>query len=278
VTTSAARRARNRAGHRPARQPAGSPALRGLARAGLVARGVVYLLIGWLAARIAFGNSRQQADSTGALHAVAGTPLGKVLLWLLAAGFAGLAVWRLAEAAAGSGTGRRLQALGLGVLYAVVAYGTLKYALGLGAPQSSNKQAVDLTATAMQHAGGKPVVIIIGFALIAGGLYLIWSAVQRTFLRSLDTRRMTARTRKAVEWLGIAGGVARGVVFGTAGIFLVIAAVRSQPGQAKGVDSALRALAATPFGPWVLMLVAIGLIMFGAYSCCEARWFRATGR
>jgi hypothetical protein len=277
MTTSAARRARNRAGRRPARQPAASPALRGLARAGLVARGVVYLLIGWLAVRIAFGDSRQQADRTGALHTVAQTPFGKVLLWLLAAGFAGLAVWRLAEAAAGSGTGRRLQALGTGVLYGVVAYGTLKYALGLGAPQSGNKQAVDLTATALQHTGGKLVVIIIGFALIGGGLYLIWEAVQRRFLRSLDTRRMTARTRRAVEWLGIAGGAARGVVFGTAGVFLVIAAVRSQPGQAKGADSALRALAATPAGPWVLVLVAIGLIMFGAYSCCEARWFRAPG-
>jgi len=270
MTTSAARRSRNRAG----RQPAPSPALRGLARAGLAARGVVYMLIGWLAVRIAFGNPRQQADSTGALHAVAQSPFGKALLWLLAAGFAALAVWRLAEAAAGTGTGRRLQALGLGVLYAVVAFGTLKYALGLGAPQSGDKQAVDLTATAMQHEGGKLVVIIIGFVLIGGGLYLIWAAAQRRFLRSLDTRRMTARTREVVQWLGIAGSLARGVVFGTAGIFLVIAAVRSQPGQAKGVDSSLRALAATPFGPWVLVLVAIGLIMFGAYSCCEARWLR----
>lgn len=274
MTTSAARRARNRAGRRPARQPAGSPALRGLARAGLVARGVVYMLIGWLAVRIAFGSSRQQADQTGALHTVAHTPFGESLLWLLAAGFAGLALWRLAEAACGQATSRRLQALGLGVLYGIAAYGTLKYALGLGAPQSGDKQAVDLTATAMQHTGGKLVVIIIGFALIGGGLYLIWSAAQRRFLRSLDTRRMTARTREVAQSLGIAGSLARGVVFGTAGIFLVIAAVRSQPGQAKGVDSSLRALAATPFGPWVLVLVAIGLIMFGAYSCCEARWFR----
>jgi Domain of Unknown Function (DUF1206) len=254
--------------------------MRSMARAGLAARGVIYVLIGWLAVQIAFGHSRQQADRTGALHTVAATPVGKVLLWLLAAGFACLAVWRLAEAAYGAqGAGghkasSRLKALGSAVLYAVVAYGTLKYALGLGAPQSGNQQAVDLTTTAMQHTGGKLVVIIIGFALIAGGLYLIWSAVQRTFLRSLDTRGMTARTRTAVEWLGVAGGVARGVVFGTAGIFLVIAAVKAQPGQAKGVDSALRALAATPFGPWVLVLVAIGLIMFGAYSCCEARWFR----
>jgi type IV secretory pathway VirB2 component (pilin) len=68
--------------------------------------------------------------------------------------------------------------------------------------------------------------------------------------------------------------MARGAVFVTAGVFLVIAAVRAQPQQAKGVDSALRALALTPLGPWLLLVVAIGLIMFGAYSCCEARWRR----
>ena len=71
-----------------------------------------------------------------------------------------------------------------------------------------------------------------------------------------------------------AGGVARGVVFVTVGVFLVVAAVTTQPQQAKGLDSALRALAATPGGPWLLALVAIGLIIFGAFSCCEARWAR----
>jgi type IV secretory pathway VirB2 component (pilin) len=85
---------------------------------------------------------------------------------------------------------------------------------------------------------------------------------------------MRPRTRQAITWLGRVGGIARGIVFATAGVFLVIAAVRAQPQQAKGLDSALRALAATPLGPWLLLVVAIGLIMFGAYSCGEARWRR----
>ncbi len=85
---------------------------------------------------------------------------------------------------------------------------------------------------------------------------------------------MRARTRRIVEWLGKFGGVARGTVFATAGIFLVVAAVQARPQQAKGVDSSLRALAATPLGPWLLVLVAIGLIMFGLFSFCQARWRR----
>ena len=77
-----------------------------------------------------------------------------------------------------------------------------------------------------------------------------------------------------MEWLGEFGGMARGAVFVTAGVFLVVAAAESRPRQAKGIDSALRALAGTPLGPWLLVLVAIGLIMFGVFSCCEARWLR----
>ena len=77
-----------------------------------------------------------------------------------------------------------------------------------------------------------------------------------------------------MQWLGEFGGIARGIVFITAGGFLVAAAVDAQPQRAKGLDSSLRALAATPLGPWLLVLVALGLIMFGAFSCCQARWLR----
>jgi uncharacterized membrane protein len=85
---------------------------------------------------------------------------------------------------------------------------------------------------------------------------------------------MRAGTGRVVEWLGEFGGTARGIVFLTAGIFLVVAAVDTQAQQAKGIDSSLRALAATPLGPWLLVLVAIGLIMFGLFSCSEAKWLR----
>jgi hypothetical protein len=240
----------------------------------------MYILIGWLAVLVAFGNSGQQADRIGALRTVAGTPFGKGLLWILVVGFIGLALWRLSEAAYGSPstggrkTSARLKALGRAIIYGFIAYGTLKYALGAGAPQSTNQQSVDLTASAMSHPGGRVLVVIIGLALIAGGLYLAYEAWKREFLGNLQTRRMRARTRRIVEKLGLVGGIARGIVFATAGIFLVVAAARSQPQQAKGIDSALRVLAHTPLGPWLLAIVAVGLIMFGLYSCCEARWLR----
>jgi hypothetical protein len=238
----------------------------------------MYIVIGWIALQIAFGDGKQQADRTGALHELSSTPFGAVALWILVVGFIGMTLWRLSEAIWPTGDGRkaskRVTALAKAVIYAVIAYGVLKYALGLGAPQSSNKQSVDLTATLLRYTGGKVLVIVIGLVLIGAGLYLGYQAWRERFRKDMDLGRLSPRTRKIVEWLGRIGGVARGIVFVVAGIFLVVAAVEAKPGQAKGIDSSLRVLATTPAGPWLLVLVAIGLIMFGLFSCCEARWRR----
>jgi hypothetical protein len=276
------RKARS-AGRRTAdsgRQAANSTAMRVLARAGLVARGVMYVVIGVIAIQVAFGHSGQQADQTGALQAIGATPVGGVLLWLLGIGFAGMTLWRLCEAAYGSPgtstrkTSQRVAALGKAVVYAVISYGVLKYAIGAGAPKSSDKQSVDLTATMMKYPAGRIGVIVIGLVLIGGGLYLAYQAWQKKFRDDLRLGELHGHARRAVEWLGQFGGIARGAVFVTAGIFLVVAAVQARPSQAKGADSALRALAGTPLGPWLLLLVAIGLIMFGLFSWCEAKWLR----
>lgn len=117
-------------------------------------------------------------------------------------------------------------------------------------------------------------MIVIGLALIGGGIYLAYEAWKEKFRRDMELGQMRARTRRIVEWLGKFGGMARGAVFVTAGVFLVVAAVEAKPQQAKGVDSSLRTLATTPLGPWLLVLVAIGLIMFGVFSCCQAKWQR----
>jgi hypothetical protein len=262
-----------------ARRTANSGPLIFLARAGFVARGIMYILIGWIALLVAFGKTGQQADRTGALHEVSSTPFGEVILWILVIGFFGMTLWRLSEAAYGTRadgkkTSARLTSLGKAVVYAVIGYGVLKYAIGLGAPKSSNTQSVDLTATLMAHPGGRAVVVVIGLVLVGAGIYLGSEAWRKRFLKELELGHERARTKKIVEWLGRAGGIARGIVFVVAGIFLVVAAVRSQPQQAKGIDSSLRELAATPAGPWLLVLVAIGLIMFGLFSWCQARWHR----
>jgi hypothetical protein len=260
------------------REAAASHWLQWLARGGLVARGVNYMLIGLLAVQIAFGSKGKQADSAGALHAVAGQDGGIVVLWLLAAGFAGLALWRLAEAGygqAGPGghtAGKRLVSLGLGAFYGFVSAGIVAFILGTGSQSSGNAESQDLTAKVMAHPGGRWLVIGIGVGLFAAGSGLAAYGLRKQFTKVLDTAQMSARTRKAVVFLGMAGNVARGVVFGVAGVLLVIAAVTFDPKAAQGLDGSLRKIATTPLGPWLLVAVALGLVTFGVYSCCEARW------
>ena len=251
-----------------------------LARAGLTARGIIYVLIGILAIEIAFGNSGHKADQSGAVRVVASTPLGALLLWLLVAGFIGMALWRLSEALYG-GPGpdgrkasNRLIAGFKTVLYGFIAFGIMKYAIGLGAPKSSNKQTVDLTSTAMREPGGRLFVGIVGLVLIGAGAWLAWQAFQKKFVSDLRTAEMSPRVQLVVIAFGRVGGIARGIVFGAAGLFLLIAAVTARAHQAKGLDATLRAFTKTPAGPWLLVLVALGLILFGIYSMAEARWRR----
>jgi hypothetical protein len=262
------------------RQAAHSTAMSVLARAGLAARGVMYALIGIIAVQIALGSTHRQADRSGAVRLVAATPFGSAILWLLVIGFAGLTLWRLSEAAHGApgpvghNAGQRLINLAKALIYGFITWGILKFALGLGAPASSNKQSRDLTATAFKYSGGRFAVAFAGVVIVCIGLYLAYQAYRAQFLRDLRMGSASRRTREVVTWLGRAGGVARGAVFVTIGVFLVVAAIDARPGQAKGIDSALVTLAHTPAGPWLLGVVALGLVMFGIYSCCEARWRR----
>jgi Domain of Unknown Function (DUF1206) len=249
-----------------------------LARAGFAARGILYALIGVIAIEIAFGHTRQQADRSGAVRLVAATPFGAVILWLLVVGFAGMTLWRFSEAVWGAAgpdghkPSKRIGSLARAVLYGVITYGILKYALGLGAPASSDKQSQDLTATALHYPGGQAAVAIVGAVIAIAGVVMMYRSWQGRFLQTLRLGRASARTRAVVTRLGQIGGVARGAVFVIIGIFLAVAAVEAKPGQAKGIDSALRVFAQTPLGPWLLVLVAVGLVIFGAFSCCEARW------
>ncbi|HEU5031073.1 MAG TPA: DUF1206 domain-containing protein [Spirillospora sp.] len=262
---------------RAGRRVAGHSAFHIFCRSGLVARGVLYLLIGWLAVQIGLGDGGHEADKQGALQTVADKPGGTAMLWLLAAGFAGLALWRFAEAAFGQPVAdgrkatKRLASLGRGVFYSAGAVTVLNFVLGQGG-SSSNEQSKTYTARAMEHPGGRWLVLAVGAGFLAWGVGSVVGAVRRKFLERLNTARMGPNTRRFVKTLGVVGRASRGIVFGGVGVFLAYAAITFDPGKAKGLDGTLRQFADTPAGPWLLIVVAAGLLVFGAYSFCEARW------
>jgi len=243
---------------------------------GLAARGVLYILIGWIAILVAIGHSSQRADQQGALQMLAGQPYGLVSLWLMGIGFVGYALWRLSEAAfgvtgEGNGVGPRLISLVRAVIYAFFAYLTFKIISGVGSGSQTGKQQ-DLTATVMHHPAGQWLVGVVGLIIVIAGLVLVAQGIGRKFLKYLRLSEMSPRTRRVVEPLGIIGTAARGAVFAVAGILVIDAAVTYQPSKAGGIDKALLTLRNQPFGEFLLLLAALGLVIFGVYGLCEARW------
>ncbi|MFC8228925.1 DUF1206 domain-containing protein [Streptomyces sp. NPDC057287] len=264
-----------------ARRAARSRAMDVGARAGFVARGVIYLLVGVLALRIAFSDGGgKQADRGGAIAEIAEKPFGSVLLWALGLALAGMALWRLSEALFGQAgpdgdkAHKRAMAAGRFVFYSFVSYSVLSYAAGDkgSGSGSSDKQTDDVTARALEWTGGQWIVGAAGLVVAGAGLWIAFRAATRKFHKHLKMAEMTKRVRQAVDVTGVFGGVVRGAVFATAGGFAVAAAVQHEPGRAKGMDDTLRSFTETPAGPWLLALIALGLASFGLFSWANARY------
>ena len=252
-------------------------AVEAAARGGLTARGVLYLLIGVLALRVAFGDGGEQADRSGALQMLAHQPFGAALVWAVGAGLVCMALWRLSEVAFGAAgpdgrkATKRLASAARAVFYAFVAYSVLAFAAGEQGSGSSDRQSQDVTARALGQPEGRWLVGLGGAVVAGAGVWIAVRALLRTFRKHLTP---PPRAKRPVEALGVCGGVARGAVFAVAGGFAVSAAVRYDPDRAKGVDDTLRTFATTSAGPWLLAAVAAGLALFGVFSFAMARWRR----
>jgi hypothetical protein len=260
---------------RTARRASNSPAAHFLARAGLTARGVIYILVGWVAVLVALGHSSREADQQGALHLLAGKPYGLVSLWLLGIGFAAYALWRLSEAAFGvtgepPGAGPRLKSLARAVIYTALSY--LTFTVIAGTDRSQSRQQQDMTASAMQHPAGRLLVGVVGGVIVICGIVLIVEGARKKFMKHLKTAQMSARTRRVVRLLGITGTIARGLVFALVGVLVIAAAVTHKASESGGIDKALLTLRNQPFGEFLMILAALGLVVFGVYGLCEARW------
>ena len=260
------------------------PVVGGAARAGFVARGVIYLLVGLLALQVAFAGGEKggggQADRGGALQEVAQKPFGAFVLWALGLGLAGMALWRLFEALFG-GAGpdghkvrKRLASAARAVFYGFVAYSVLAFAAGEEGSGSgaSDKQSQDVTAKALELPGGQWLVGIVAAGVVVAGGWMAIRALLRKYHDQLRTGQMSRGQRRLVDGTGVAGGTARGLVFAAAGAFAVRAAVEYEPDKAKGLDDTLRSFTDTPAGPWLLVAVALCLALFGVFSFAVARW------
>ena len=248
-----------------------------LARAGFAARGLVYVIVGILAIKLALGSGGSNASQQGALRAIAAQPFGKVLLILIAIGLGGYALWRLARAALGHGPeGRdsgvdRVAAFASGLVYAGLCAIAVEILLGSGGGSGGARKT---TAGVFGWPAGTWLVGIAGVVLIGVGLYQGYRGISKDFLDDSKTERMGPHTRRWIEWIGTFGYLARMVVFCLVGVFLIKAAIAFDPNKAVGLDGALAKVDHASYGPFLLGLVAAGLIAFGAYSLGDARFRR----
>ena len=247
------------------------------ARLGLGARGVLYIVIGILAIRVAFGDTGEKANQSGALQEIASTAGGAVLIWLVAIGLVGFALWRLASAIFGpaadpSATDAkgRVKAAAEAVGYGAISALAFKIAVS-GASSSGSGSGSKQAATVLSWPGGQFLVGLVGVIIVGVGLYFLYDGWKADFTKELKVGTVSPGVRKSVILLGRVGRIARGVVFVILGILVVTAAVQYDPQKANGLDGALKTLAGQPFGKWLLVLVALGLIAFGVYGIAESK-------
>jgi hypothetical protein len=257
-------------------QVARHPLFEWLARAGLVARGVVYAIVGVLAVKLAVGSGGGEAENQqGALKEIASQPFGKALLVAMAVGLAGYAFWRLLRAALGHGpeqsddTKERIGGAFSGVAYAFLCVTAVKILSGTSTGSGSPKGA---TGGVLDWTGGPVLVGLAGVILCVVAADQARKGVLQTFLKKSKTGQMTPQVKKVFTGLGVFGHLARAVVFALMGYGLVKAAVSYDADEAIGLDGALAQLSQASYGPWLLGLVAVGLVGFAAYSVADARF------
>jgi hypothetical protein len=248
-----------------------------LARLGYVSKGIVYVVVGGLAAAAIAGRGRTGADKHDAFRFILDAPFGRMALLVMVIGLAGYAFWRISSSVTDSerrGTDAKGLALRAGSAIRGLFYGWIAFELvGMivrhrDSGGGSDTQARHWSARIMEKPLGRWLVAIIGISIIAYGVYQLYVGIRGKLSKQI-------RTRAVPDWLVAVsrfGLGARGVVFAIVGGSLIAAAVQYDPSEARGMAGALRTLAAQPFGPVLLAITAVGLAAYGMYAFVNARY------
>ncbi|MCM2129754.1 DUF1206 domain-containing protein [Larsenimonas rhizosphaerae] len=247
------------------------------ARAGYTAKGIVYVLIGGLSAMAAFGLGGQRGGASEAVTHMASKTLGTTLMVVLSIGLLSYTAWRIIQAVLdsedkGNGLKGILVRTGFvisGLTYATVAWRCINLLMQSASSSSSTSQR---TAMVMQHPGGLIAIGVLGIIVALVGLRQFQRAIKRSYRKSWHTEKMPEHQLRIADAIARWGLSARGVVFLIIGGFLCLSALHTDPSQAKGLGGALTTVAQQPFGPWLLLAVALGLIAYGGYCFVNARY------
>lgn len=248
------------------------PALEWLARAGFVMNGVLHLLIGWIAVRIALGSGGGEASNSGALAQIASAPGGQVMLWGGAVGFVALGLWQITELLLGSEEASdRVKAGAKAAVYVALGLTTARFASGGGG--SDSETASDATSGLLASGPGKVALVIAGLVILGVGGYHVYKGATAAFVEDLE-RTGGGQVGRAMIIAGRVGYVAKGIALAILGGLVIAAVVTTDPEKAGGLDSALRTVGEQPFGQVLLALTGAGIALYGLYSIGRARYGR----
>lgn len=247
-------------------------------RAGFLGKGVLYGLVAILAIGVAISGGGKAESQSGALATLADSGAGLVLLALVALGLAGYALYRLIEVFVGpvgedgaKGWAERGASVVRTIVYGGLCFTAVQILLGSGGGGSSTKPST-ITQTVLEQPAGQILVGIAGVILIGTAAYQAYKSISQGFMDDLKTNQMSSTERAWAERSGTAGYAARAVIYALTGGFLTKAAIESDSSDAKGLDGALQEIIQQPYGPVLMGIVAVGLLIYGFYCLFEARY------
>lgn len=258
-----------------ARSAENSTALRGLARGGYVASGIVHGLIGLLALTIAV-TGQGESDQGTALATLASQPFGAVALWVLAALLVAVGVFHLVsgftQSADDDSSRWRSRLSERGQAAAYVAIGVVAISVNLGNRSDGDANAENASRGLLDAPGGPVMLAIVGIGVGIGGVAFAIMGLMRKFT---DTMRIPGGALgTAVTALGVVGHVAKGVSIAVVGGLIAIAAVRNDPESAGALNTAIQTLRDAPGGPVIVAAIGAGFIAYGVFCCLRARYAR----
>lgn len=247
-------------------------------RIGYATKGVVYLIVGGLAAVAGWGAGGETTDSGGAISEISQQPFGYWLLWLVTVGLAGYCIWRIVEAVTdpdhkgsdAKGIVTRLGYVGSGIAYGLLAWTASP--ISTSRPSDDDSSGKDVGGWLLSVPGGSWILTVIGVVIVGYGFYQIYRGLANKFMDKFNSAGMSQGERKVALYSGKFGLTARGITFGVIGIFVAIAGWRLDSSQVKGVGEALDVLARQPYGEWILLAMGIGLFCYGVFCLVQARY------
>jgi hypothetical protein len=251
-----------------------SPAMEYSRRFGFAAKGVVYLIVGFLAAKAALKGGGVK-DEQGALHQVLAAPFGKLLLGIAAAGLFVYAAWRLVDMWSDpedNGKLWRFQSFLSGFLYGSLGVEAVRMIFGMGSDGGGEKESKEQAALLISLPFGHWLTVIIAAVAIALGLADVYQALARRFEDRNAIKGLSHAVQKWILRLGRLGIFSRGVVSTVVGGYLLLAGIRRSPSEARGTEGAIESLSGQPFGAVILTIIALGLTAYGVYTLAEARY------